>query len=64
MSFFPGSPIAVQMIKRSVNQVAGALDRAVMHMDADQWMLASQSEDFREAVTAFFDKRKPDFKGN
>ncbi|MCE9524342.1 MAG: enoyl-CoA hydratase/isomerase family protein [Alphaproteobacteria bacterium] len=57
-------PIAVQMIKRSVNQVSGALDRAVMHMDADQWMLATQSEDFREAVTAFFDKRKPEFKGN
>jgi enoyl-CoA hydratase/carnithine racemase len=57
-------PIAVQMITRSVNQVAGALDRAVMHMDADQWLLATQSEDFREAVSAFFDKRKPDFKGN
>jgi len=57
-------PMAVQMIKRSVNQVAGALDRGVMHMDADQWMLATQSEDFREAVTAFFEKRKPDFKGN
>lgn len=57
-------PIAVQMIKRSINQVAGALDRATMHMDADQWLLASQSEDFREAVSAFFAKRKPTFKGN
>jgi enoyl-CoA hydratase/carnithine racemase len=57
-------PLAVQMIKRSVNHVAGALDRAVMHMDADQWLLASQSEDFREAVAAFFAKRKPVFSGN
>ena len=57
-------PIAVQMIKRSVDQVAGALDRAVMHMDADQWLLATQSDDYREAVVAFFDKRRPDFKGN
>jgi enoyl-CoA hydratase/carnithine racemase len=57
-------PIAVQMIKRSVNQVAGALDRAVMHMDADQWLLATYSEDHREAVSAFFAKRKPTFKGN
>jgi enoyl-CoA hydratase/carnithine racemase len=57
-------PLAVQMIKRSVNHVAGALDRAVMHMDADQWLLASQSSDFREAVTAFFDKRKPEFSGD
>jgi enoyl-CoA hydratase/carnithine racemase len=57
-------PLAVQMIKRSVNQVAGALDRAVMHMDVDQWLLAAQSEDFREAVSAFFDKRKPTFTGS
>lgn len=57
-------PMAVQMIKRSVNYVAGALDRAVMHMDTDQWLLASQSGDFREAVSAFFDKRKPVFTGN
>ncbi len=57
-------PIAVQMIKRSINQVSGALDQALMHMDADQWLLATHSEDFREAVGAFFEKRKPAFKGN
>lgn len=57
-------PIAVQMIKRSINQVAGALDRAIMHMDTDQWLLASQTDDFKEAVSAFFAKRKPTFTGN
>ena len=57
-------PMAVQMIKRGVNQVAGALDRAVMHMDGDQWLLATQSEDYREAVAAFFEKRPPTFTGN
>jgi enoyl-CoA hydratase/carnithine racemase len=56
-------PIAVQMIKRSINQVSGALDQALMHMDADQWLLATHSQDFREAVGAFFEKRKPTFKG-
>ncbi|MFI4973406.1 MAG: enoyl-CoA hydratase/isomerase family protein [Caulobacterales bacterium] len=56
-------PIPVQMIKRSVGQVAGALDRAIMHMDADQFLLASLSDDYREAVSAFFEKRKPVFRG-
>ncbi len=57
-------PIAVQMIKRSINRYASALDAAIMHMDADQWLLAAHSDDMKEAVTAFFEKRKPDFKGN
>jgi enoyl-CoA hydratase/carnithine racemase len=57
-------PLAVQMIKRSINQLSGALDRAVMHMDGDQWLLSTLSEDHQEAVTAFFEKRKPAFKGN
>ena len=52
------------MIKRSINRYASALDAAVMHMDADQWLLAAHSDDMKEAVTAFFEKRKPDFKGN
>ena len=57
-------PIAVQMIKRSINRVSGALDQAIMHMDADQWLLTAHSEDFREAISAFFEKRTPTFKGN
>jgi enoyl-CoA hydratase/carnithine racemase len=57
-------PIAVQMIKRSIDMVAGPMDRALMHMDADQWLLASTSADFREAVAAFFEKRKPEFRGD
>lgn len=56
-------PIAVQMIKRSINKYTSALDNAIMHMDADQWLLAAHSEDMKEAVSAFFQKRKPSYTG-
>ena len=46
-------PVAVQMIKRSVNALAMALDDAIMHMDSDQVLLAETGEDFKEAIRAF-----------
>lgn len=57
-------PVAVQMIKRSANAWAGALDQAVMHADADQWLLATRTDDFREGVAAFREKRAPQFRGD
>ncbi|MEM9301146.1 MAG: enoyl-CoA hydratase/isomerase family protein [Pseudomonadota bacterium] len=52
-------PLAVQMIKRSINRYAQPLGEAVMHMDADQWTLATMTEDFRECVDAAREKRAP-----
>jgi enoyl-CoA hydratase len=57
-------PIAAQMIKKSINSIISPLDKAIMHMDSDQWLLTSKSEDFKEAITAFFSKRQGTFKGN
>ena len=44
-------PIAVQMIKRSANAYADALNASVMHADADQWLLAGQSARYRSPVS-------------
>ncbi|WP_448580677.1 enoyl-CoA hydratase/isomerase family protein [Thermaurantiacus sp.] len=57
-------PIAVQMVKRSVNALAAALDPAILHADTDQWLLAAKSADHREAVEAFLEKRAGRFKGD
>lgn len=57
-------PIAVQMIKQSINTVSGALDSAVMHMDTDQNILSALTQDQREGIKAFFEKREPVFKGD
>lgn len=57
-------PIAVQMIKRSANAYAGALDQSIMHADIDQWLLGTRTADFKEGVGAFFEKRSARFKGD
>jgi enoyl-CoA hydratase/carnithine racemase len=56
-------PMMAQMIKRSVNAISGALDQAVMHMDTDQFLLASTTGDHAEAIKAFHEKRPPVFEG-
>ena len=58
------SPIAAQMIKRSVNNLVYKNDESIMHMDYDQTLLTHETKDRKEAVTAFFEKREPDFKGD
>ena len=57
-------PVAVQMIKKSINAVNSALDGAIMHMDTDQNLLTATTEDLSEGMSAFREKRTPEFKGN
>ena len=56
-------PIPVAMTKLTVNRVAHALDDLASHMDLDQYALASMSEDHKEGVAAFLERRKPRFRG-
>ena len=62
-------PIAAQMIKRSTNQLANALNHAIMHMDTDQNLFTAGTEDRKTAVAAYLDKEKlnqetPTFSGD
>lgn len=57
-------PVAAQMIKQSANQIANALNHALMHMDADQNMWGSTMEDRAVAVKSYLEKTKPTFTGN
>jgi enoyl-CoA hydratase/carnithine racemase len=56
-------PMSVAMTKLTVNRLAHALDDLAAHMDLDQFALASMSEDHKEGVAAFIERRKPRFRG-
>ena len=57
-------PIAVQMIKQSVNKIASALDHSIMHMDVDQNVFTQSTQDMREAIRAYLAKEEPTFIGD
>lgn len=57
-------PLPVRMTKEAINAAVNANHAAVSYMDRDQFLLTSGSADMAEGVQAFFEKRKPDFRGD
>ena len=51
-------PLAAQMIKRSVNELAMTLFKGISHTDYDQFLLTNYSEDQKKAVRKFLTKTK------
>ena len=45
--------MASAMCKQAINVAANALNHAVSYMDADQWIVAQQSDDFERAIESF-----------
>jgi enoyl-CoA hydratase len=63
--FYAGKPhIAAQMIKRSINSYSTALDRAVMHSDVDQFLLAQSTDDHPIAAKAYAARERPKLTGD
>lgn len=56
-------PLGVRTSKRTIVEQVTALNRLTCHMDNDQYILASMTDDNQEALQAFFEKRPPVFKG-
>ena len=58
-----GPPIALQMTKRMINMGLAMSLSESLHQEAMAQSVTGASEDTREAMQAFFEKREPKFKG-
>jgi 2-(1,2-epoxy-1,2-dihydrophenyl)acetyl-CoA isomerase len=58
-----GPPIAHGFMKENLNRAVWADLKSCLAMEADRMARCFRTEDSREAVRAFMEKRKPEFKG-
>jgi enoyl-CoA hydratase len=57
------SPVALRLGRDSFYRQEDMDFRAALHYLHSQFLLVSETEDSREGIKAFFEKREPDFKG-
>ncbi len=58
-----GPPLALQLTKRMLTQAFGSSLSEALHVEAMAQSVTGSSQDTREAMAAFFEKRTPTFKG-
>jgi enoyl-CoA hydratase/carnithine racemase len=58
------SPVAMRLGRDSFYRQEDMDFRAAFHYLHGQFLMVSQTEDSKEGIKAFFEKREPDFKGN
>lgn len=58
-----GPPLAIRYMKQNINRAAEADFRTCLDWEADRLVRVAQTQDHREAVRAFIEKRAPVFQG-
>ena len=58
-----GPPIALRWMKANLNRALDSDLETCLRYEADRMVRGALTDDYTEAVAAFAEKRKPDFKG-
>ena len=58
-----GPPLAIGYMKENINRATQADFKTCLDWEADRLIRVAQTEDHKEAVRAFIEKRAPVFKG-
>jgi enoyl-CoA hydratase/carnithine racemase len=58
-----GPPLALRYMKQNINRATQADFRTCLDWEADRLVRVAQTQDHKEAVRAFIEKRPPVFKG-
>ena len=57
------APLALQALKKIMREATHSTQEQTARVESEYQMMMANSEDSREGIMAFVQKRKPDFKG-